>query len=548
MDSVELTLTHLKQAESSLKTATDLIFESSHPEWTRNEWEAVLEVVTGVDSAFECILHGFGRRYLSALTGKKIKSARGAILAYLRLNLGSPVSKERLRVIAGIGEWARRVRELRVQYGWPIRVSARVHSDYELTDVKPNPQAKKRWADLNRIRRMKCSPQERLLSLLKSRMGTPVDAEELEYVAKSPGWSEELTKLRSEFGLRISTATDRPELNNEYVLESDDPLPDDDEWAIPERIRGLVLAADGRRCTSCGWEQDTSDDRWLEVHRRSPGSELKDFVSMCSVCHHILHNEGPSKIRLKINRSGGVKSVDWFDFLRRTIPSDLKVEDAGLVIQTLLLTSLKIAGREMPHIREVNALRDNRLWFDRVDRVRAVLERRFGATWYTKVGLAVRPPFQGRVGDGFEQTMKYIMRQLTGLQAETHVSLQEVFPEGTFPDTKVIDLYVPQSIGTGALLSLKWSLRGDRTHQVQLEARTIKATSPDTFFALVTSEYDVTRLRPLIEDLGISAVYHVDKAGVEAMWGPELEGHDYVKELQSLTDLVSILAGQGTRR
>jgi len=42
------------------------------------------------------------------------------ILTYLRRRLGETVRMEELRGVAAIYEWARRVRELRVERGWPI--------------------------------------------------------------------------------------------------------------------------------------------------------------------------------------------------------------------------------------------------------------------------------------------------------------------------------------------------------------------------------------------------------------------------------------------
>jgi hypothetical protein len=46
---------------------------------------------------------------------------RDKILAYMRTNVGRPVTGEELRYIAkDKTEWARRVRQLRTEYGWPI--------------------------------------------------------------------------------------------------------------------------------------------------------------------------------------------------------------------------------------------------------------------------------------------------------------------------------------------------------------------------------------------------------------------------------------------
>lgn len=63
---------------------------------------------------------GFAVRDLgSSLLPADASSARKRILYYLRENIGVPLAGDELRVVAGIDDWARRVRELRVA-GWPI--------------------------------------------------------------------------------------------------------------------------------------------------------------------------------------------------------------------------------------------------------------------------------------------------------------------------------------------------------------------------------------------------------------------------------------------
>lgn len=47
-------------------------------------------------------------------------SIQHKILEYLKANVGKPVDKEELRYVAKGSEWARRVRELRTEYGWAV--------------------------------------------------------------------------------------------------------------------------------------------------------------------------------------------------------------------------------------------------------------------------------------------------------------------------------------------------------------------------------------------------------------------------------------------
>ncbi len=52
---------------------------------------------------------------------RKRLSVRDKILEFLRENVGQPISGEELRYVANQKtEWARRIRELRTEYGWPI--------------------------------------------------------------------------------------------------------------------------------------------------------------------------------------------------------------------------------------------------------------------------------------------------------------------------------------------------------------------------------------------------------------------------------------------
>lgn len=60
-------------------------------------------------------------------------SSRDKILKYLRENVGRAVTNEELRYVAGNQtEWARRVRELRSEHGWPIATRAHGRPDLEV--------------------------------------------------------------------------------------------------------------------------------------------------------------------------------------------------------------------------------------------------------------------------------------------------------------------------------------------------------------------------------------------------------------------------------
>jgi len=66
------------------------------------------------------------------MTGKPKGSARDRIRAFLRKNVGKVVTTQQLRRVAGISEYARRIRELRDDEGMAIQ------SHHDAPDLKPN--------------------------------------------------------------------------------------------------------------------------------------------------------------------------------------------------------------------------------------------------------------------------------------------------------------------------------------------------------------------------------------------------------------------------
>jgi len=76
-------------------------------------------------------------------------AARTRILNLLLARVGQVVTKEQIAEAAGISEWARRVRELRDEFGYPIlshkdRPGELRPGDYVLTSVEPRPAARQR--------------------------------------------------------------------------------------------------------------------------------------------------------------------------------------------------------------------------------------------------------------------------------------------------------------------------------------------------------------------------------------------------------------------
>ena len=245
-------------------------------------------------------------------------SARDRILAYFRRYPRAVINEKELAVVAGISEWARRVRELRVQFGWPIisgiaakemmeheeaadafsSLSSMEVDDYMLLEDTQDRDAAFRWNLANQIRREAISMKEKLLKYLRENVGKVVTGEELRYVANGSEWARRIRELRTEEGWPISTKmTGRPNLPvGSYVLEIDrqSPMPD---RRIPDSVRGQVLKRDGYACQRCGWNHDMwnpSDPRNLEIHHVKPHakggeSSLNNLVTFCNVCHDVAH-------------------------------------------------------------------------------------------------------------------------------------------------------------------------------------------------------------------------------------------------------------------
>ncbi len=167
-------------------------------------------------------------RELLAQVGARIglpTGARARILRYLLVTTGKVVDKEELSGVSGIYEWARRVRELRVEEGWPISSSEnRIDlkpGQYVLDASAPDLELRERWRTANRIRRGPGSPAQRLLEFLRSNKGRTVSQDELYYVSQDHDF-EEVVKTLMKQGWNIRSHGDDPKLKaGEFRLESD---------------------------------------------------------------------------------------------------------------------------------------------------------------------------------------------------------------------------------------------------------------------------------------------------------------------------------------
>ncbi|MBV2124999.1 MAG: HNH endonuclease [Candidatus Thiodiazotropha sp. (ex Ctena orbiculata)] len=256
----------------------------------------------------------------SSLVPIDITSARDRILFYLKKYPQTMISGEELMVVAGIGEWARRVRELRVQLGWRIITGVTVAEmaavedcekddrvleqmapdDYMLLDTEPDRDAAYRWNVANDLRKnTELGIRDKILAYLRENVGKQVTGDELRYVAgDKTEWARRVRELRTEYGWAVVTKqTGMPELPiGTYMLELDRQSPPHDR-TIPDSIRREVLKRDGYQCAACEWNIDDynrADPRILELHHKQHhadggGNTEENLVTLCNICHDELH-------------------------------------------------------------------------------------------------------------------------------------------------------------------------------------------------------------------------------------------------------------------
>jgi hypothetical protein len=245
-------------------------------------------------------------------------TAKDRILYYFRRYPRTIINGDELLVVSGIQEYARRVRELRVQLGWsiasgvtvkemhedeaeavPNELKAMRPSDYVLLHTGQDREAAHRWNLGNTIRRQSGSVRDKILKFLRANIGRGVTGEELRYVAgDKTEWARRVRELRTEFGWPVVTkSTGRPDLAiGVYILQADRQSPKHDR-GIQDDVRREVLRRDGYKCQQCDWshkEWNPSDPRHLELHHikhhATGGQNVKENLkTLCTVCHDKVH-------------------------------------------------------------------------------------------------------------------------------------------------------------------------------------------------------------------------------------------------------------------
>lgn len=245
-------------------------------------------------------------------------SARERLRLYFLENVGQVIEAKELEIVAGISEYARRIRELRIQDGYKIITGASSSEDfiiklkptqYILIDGGPDRKAASRWHIANRIRKEKQGGSKgRILKYLKEFVEEVITSEELWYVANAKEYGRRIRELRTEDGYAIATNfTGRPDLKmGEYVLESLKRVTKPHDRKIPFEIQKEVYQRDKNSCRVCNWNHKKwtkEDPRILELHHvvehaKGGKNSANNIILICSKCHVKLHSR---KLKLPTN-------------------------------------------------------------------------------------------------------------------------------------------------------------------------------------------------------------------------------------------------------
>jgi len=236
-------------------------------------------------------------------------TARERMRVYLIAYVGLTIPGVELEVVSGISEYARRLRELRVELGYQVATGKSPdpesgidlkQDEYLLVDIKPDADAARRWHVANRIRRLSVGSKERVLQYFQENVGIVVTTEELAYVAReAKAFARRARELRTEDGYAVATKfTGRPDLRpGQYVLETLERRALPHDRRIPDGVQREVYERDASTCQLCAWSRDRfvpGDPRILELHHvqhhvdRGPNT-AENLIVICSRCHDQIH-------------------------------------------------------------------------------------------------------------------------------------------------------------------------------------------------------------------------------------------------------------------
>jgi hypothetical protein len=201
------------------------------------------------------VVRAYGGRRVKAPQGH---GARKAILRYLQERCGEWVYGDELAAISGIGEWARRVRELRVEEGFDIEEEAGM---YRLRTIESNVEKALRWRLVGEIRQQQGTSTDRVIGLLIACVGGKVTGAELDRVAGSRIGARATRELRNLQLWPIESSGDAADLAaDQYRLVSakDEDRTDPYQRLYPEDLRHEIFRRDRYSCWICGRDHDSA--------------------------------------------------------------------------------------------------------------------------------------------------------------------------------------------------------------------------------------------------------------------------------------------------
>jgi hypothetical protein len=227
------------------RTAVERLAELADEVAAERAQEAVLDAVADLRVAIARAYRG--RRPRSDSGG----GARNRILAHLIKHRGEWVGSDELAAVSGIGEWARRVRELRGELGYEIEEGG---GRYRLTSEEPDTARRDRFKTVTNLRNADGSAAERVQALLETLVGQAVTAEELNRVAHGKDGVGVARQVRSRELLPIETSADAPDLNpgdHRLVSMREVDRLHPSQSLFPEDLRKQVFSRDRYTCRSC---------------------------------------------------------------------------------------------------------------------------------------------------------------------------------------------------------------------------------------------------------------------------------------------------------
>ena len=269
---------------------------------SQSSQQQVLDAITKLRLA---VVRAYGGRRPRHPHGQ---GGRSLILRYLEDHLDEWVYGDELAAVSGIGEWARRVRELRVQDGYDIEEQG---GSYRLKAAEPDRIRRDRWRIVGEIQEIKGDPKSRVEELLQRLRTSVVNVDELDRVAGEPAGARLARELRDDEGLPIENDADSNDLApGEYRLASSR------EWArlepaqrlFPEDLRRQLFKRDRFRCWTCKQSRMdvtvTNDDPFYLVVRHLDASNeglfglsaerINDLSKLATCCNRCSSGPLPS--------------------------------------------------------------------------------------------------------------------------------------------------------------------------------------------------------------------------------------------------------------